>query len=350
MKHAKYSPSSSSRWTKCPSSLQYAPSEEETEASIEGTTAHMLNDLCWSKDIDPLDCLGLHLNNRVVDEDMANGSDMWMQEVSRYVRMFPGCEVKTEQRLGEGEFFGTADMIIDALDSLIILDYKYGHTPVEAVNNTQLLCYATLWLLQNPDRDPEITLVIVQPRNGGVKSWSVTAQEVMEFYDKQVEPVILQQKGGYCSGDHCNFCPGMLQCPELHQLATSPEEFMTPEKAADVLSRAKVLKKYLDKVEEYAHQELEAGREVPGFKLVDKRAARTWSAGEDEILKAARRAGVKKSEMFRKVMLTPAQAEPMLGPDLIRPLVKCESSGTTVVPINDKRSGLDLESIRREFQ
>jgi hypothetical protein len=40
----------------------------------------------------------------------------------------------------------------------------------------------------------------------------------------------------------------------------------------------------------------------------------------------------------------------MLGPDLIRPLVKYESSGTTVVPINDKRSGLDLESIRREFQ
>jgi hypothetical protein len=347
MKHAKYSPSSSSRWIKCPASLQYKPSEEETEASKEGTTAHMLNELCWTKGIDPLDCIGLHLNGFIVDEEMAQGTALWLQTVGDYVKRFPGCTAESEVRLGDGEFFGTADMLLQFPHDVVILDYKYGHTPVEAVNNTQLLCYAAIHLLRRDDH-PTYHLVIVQPRNGGVKTWTATAAEVEEFYEK-VEATIFGDQTKFCSGSHCNFCPGMLQCPELHQLAVEPRpEEMTPEKAAAVLERAKILKKYLDKVEEYAQNVFESGGAIPGFKLVDTRGQRKWAATEEEILKAARRAGVKKSQMYKSVLLSPAQAEALIG-DAVTKLCKVESTGTTVVPLSDRRPGLDIESVRKEF-
>jgi hypothetical protein len=87
---------------------------------------------------------------------------------------------------------------------------------------------------------------------------------------------------------------------------------------------------------------LEDGGEVPGWKLVQKRASRKWSDEEavEKKLKALKISLMDAKE--RPTLKSPAQIEKLCkaeGKDFTKlaDLVVSESSGTTLAPASDKR-------------
>lgn len=119
---------------------------------------------------------------------------------------------------------------------------------------------------------------------------------------------------------------------------------MTDDELAALLDKLEVIEPLIAAVRDLAHDRLEKGRQIPGWKLVAKRATRKW---KDE--QAAWQTIVAKrpdaSRFQVTTVMSPAQAEKAGGKDFYRdvlaPLVEAVSSGTTLAPTDDPRAEID---------
>jgi hypothetical protein len=105
------------------------------------------------------------------------------------------------------------------------------------------------------------------------------------------------------------------------------------------LKKADMLEQWVADVRSLAHQILEAGKPVPGFKLVAKRATRQW-ADDDQALVAMMNEGIPEDELLTSKVISPAQAEKVLkkhGKQLPANQVVAVSSGSTLVEESDPR-------------
>jgi hypothetical protein len=189
--HSRLGPSSSSRWIVCPYSLR-APKTPAGPAAEEGTEAHG-----WGANV----LLG-NCSLADVPDKFAVGVALYVQSV-RSNGITPIVE-RTLQSLEIDEFFGTIDCLLIQGDLAIVYDFKYGKWPVDATDNTQLLCYATL-----AAEHYDVTSfrgVIVQPR--AFKGEKVKAAEFTEYQVEQHrERVKLAAVSDHKqAGEHCRFC------------------------------------------------------------------------------------------------------------------------------------------------
>jgi hypothetical protein len=78
---------------------------------------------------------------------------------------------------------------------------------------------------------------------------------------------------------------------------------------------------------------------VPGYKIVQKQARRKWT-DEGAAKQALLSLGLKESVVVETSIMSPAQAEKALKKrfsELPEDLIKSESSGTTLAPVDDPR-------------
>jgi len=110
------------------------------------------------------------------------------------------------------------------------------------------------------------------------------------------------------------------------------------------------LEDWIKDIRKTAHELLERGAIVPGFKLVQKRATRVWTdagAVEDKIRKAKK---IKLDQGFTLKLKSPAQIE-KLCKELKYPfkdfaaMTASISSGTTLAKESDKRPGVSQKVI-----
>jgi 3-hydroxyisobutyrate dehydrogenase-like beta-hydroxyacid dehydrogenase len=108
---------------------------------------------------------------------------------------------------------------------------------------------------------------------------------------------------------------------------------------SEYLKKTDMLEQWIADVRSLAHQILEAGKPVPGFKLVAKRATRQW-ADDDQALVAMLNDGIPEAELLTTKVISPAQAEKVLkkhGKQLPANQVVAVSSGSTLVEESDSR-------------
>lgn len=114
-----------------------------------------------------------------------------------------------------------------------------------------------------------------------------------------------------------------------------------PAVLSQALGMRDAVKAWLKNIDEFAYREAEAGRCPPGYKLVDKRASRTWgSVGEVAGLLAD--TGLTEAQIYEpRDVRSPAQIEALFPkktlPADVAALVKKESSGHTLVHESDSR-------------
>lgn len=214
--------------------------------------------------------------------------------------------------------FGTNDCCVFVPSfKLTVLDLKYGKGIVEATNNTQLKYYALgalrdlCWNAETEEYEnlpDEVELVIVQPRaphrDGPVRRWSTTSKELIEDYVDELRAAAdatAESNADLNAGNWCVFCPAKAVCPALQGSvkATLGEDFedmegldddSLAEKGRDIanqqhasgdlaqMMRMKPLvEMWLKAIDAHAFEELKAGREVEGFKMVRKRSNRRWA-------------------------------------------------------------------------
>jgi hypothetical protein len=386
--HSELGASKAERWINCPGSVNaerglFSP---PSDYAVEGTAAHALAEKCLTKGVDPYVYLDtsitveVEIAQDVFEKRQIEVTDEMCEAITTYVDYVR--EHTSDERMIEVRFnlaplnppepmFGTADAAdyIERERHLKVIDLKYGSgVAVDAEKNVQLMFYALGVVVEKRKRPSKITVTIVQPRaqhpEGIIRSYTFDWAELLEYKKMLFEAAVATQTADAPRnvGDHCRFCKAAARCPAQRNLAVEiaqsefdiEPEFAVPNlPAADALSDEQLNKvlRAASYVEEwfkacrlYVSNELNAGREFAGWKLVPKRAMRKWK-DEDKTKRVLLMAqGIDADDVVNTKFKSPAQVEAMLKQKQvsldIEYLVEKISSGSNLAPADDPRPAL----------
>ena len=366
--HSPIGASSMYRWAECPGSVALSEGivSESSAYAEEGTEAHELA-ATWLK--------GNGKTPECDDDEMLDNVRVYVDYV--FGLLGSRCKLFVEHGFDLSDVYpgayGTNDAAVyDGVTKILhVIDLKYGAgIYVSARNNPQLRYYAlgALLELQKEGHEVEtVVMTIVQPRcttiEGAARSETIDAVDLMEFaadlvmYAKRTAEPNAPLK----AGDHCRFCPAIIKCPEVQNVkqlvaksefakTTPAEGSVPPDALAKALKAIPILEALVKRIDAYAYQEARAGRSVPGYKLVEKRANRKW-INETEVSLFLGGLKVGDDDIFEpKKVRTPAQMEKKLPShySMLEKFVTKESSGLVLVPIEDKRPAFKPDA-KKEF-
>jgi hypothetical protein len=260
---------------------------------------------------------------------------------------------EVETRVGFGDLlpgvFGSTDLVGRIGNRAVVLDWKFGDgVIVDAVENAQLMFYAAAamrteklqWAFDGVD---EIECVIVQPP--AIRRWVTNVSRIKQFEHELVSAVktALQDDAPLAQGDHCRWCAAKPICPQMTGAVDRAIKQQVINMDVDTLAKhlhtADLLEDWIKDLRALAFGLLEKGATVPGYKIVQKQARRKW-ANESKAKAALLDMGLKESVVVEASIMSPAQAEKALKKrfsELPEDLIKSESSGTTLAPVDDPR-------------
>jgi len=284
--------------------------------------------------------------------------------------------------------FGTGDFYAyDAAGDLHYLDWKFGDgVKVKAEENYSCAFYSA-GLLLGQDEDSKdfiehlkeeseglrVYFHIVQPfrdmtdAEDVVDTWETNEDYLNKFLRIAAEAhskaiALLDVKDAkkipVKAGYWCQWCPVKVQCPG-HQstaekvLEKSPDN-MTAIELGYAVSLAERVDVWSSAVKKFAQQQAEAGVNIPGRKLVQKRAERKWV---DEYLVEKKRKSLKLTKKLcytEPSLKSPAQFEKTYPAEYKKyfglndpkiSLVEKKSSGYTLVSDTDKRPSVTVDGV-----
>lgn len=264
---------------------------------------------------------------------------------------------EVETRVGFGDLlpgvFGSTDLMGRIGNKAIILDWKFGAgVPVPAEENEQLMFYAAA-AMRTPeaqwvfDGATEVELIIIQPPV--IKRWTTTIARIKEFEQTLVKAVKIAQQpdAPLKNGDHCRWCAAKPVCPimtgAVDRAVAIKMEKIDVDKLGAYLHNADLLESWIKDLRSLAEEMLKKGKPVPGWKMVPKRATRSWVKEEDA--KVALLQHLKESEVIETKVVSPAAAEKLLKKQKIKlpdKLTVAISSGNTIAPESDPRPAVVL--------
>jgi Protein of unknown function (DUF2800) len=386
--HAKLSPSASHRWMECPGSIRLSEGIPSTSSMFadEGTSAHELAAHCMINGYNAerfegyyIDIAATNPKDRflkvhgggdrtfIVDEEMVESVQSYLDYLRGVIE--PGDEVDVEfrfdlQHVSVG-MFGTGDCVIykPKTGQLYVADFKYGRgVPVDPDNNPQLLSYGLGAVARHGNRPlSNVTLVVVQPRcrhpKGPVREWTADAIDLLDFEVdlRNAALATMAPDAPLKAGDWCRFCPAAPKCAalaaqvsEIAGLEFAPDgvapDALSPEALSSALDKVSIVESWANRLRAYAHDQAMAGINIPGFKLVEKRATRRWiDEGEVETwLKTIH--DLSEDEIYVREMKSPAEMEKLMPGSnkekraaVLLPMITKQSSGVVLVPATDKR-------------
>lgn len=384
--HALLSASGASRWLNCTPSarLEEEFGKDETSAyAAEGTLAHEFAELIIRhtilKELSQADFEARYyelLENDLYTEDMLD----YVYQYVDYVKDELAAssidtkdailiiEEKVDLRQWIPESFGSCDAIIIADGTMKVMDLKYGKgVPVSAIGNKQLMLYALgaydkysiMYDIVNVD------LHIVQPRINNINSWSVEADELLNWAENTVIPaakLAFNGQGQLKAGEWCKFCKVKARCRELYkaniELAkydfASPQDLLTDDEIADIIDKVPRLVEWANSVLAYATEEaVENGKVWPGHKLVAGRSTRKFT-NEIDVANALIKEGFERDTIFDTKLKSLTALERVTGKKafeaLLGPYVVKSEGKPTLVPLSDKRPALGSEDVVNDFK
>lgn len=365
--HSSVGGSSAKRIMECPGSLQLCAQypSRSSEFAEEGTAGHEAIDLILQgktqhdEDVIGLTLNGIEITREFYDEGVAASLEIF----DKLDKELGGIEFLNEARVtfpGIDGAFGTVDIVGASKDRTIVLDWKLGRgVAVEAEKNAQLLYYAYAAAHSPATRqffspDKPIELFIVQPRvNDGepFTRW-MTSYLQLDAFAMELKAKVEEALGpdpAYRLGPHCKFCNGQPGC-DLYNNRVKATSLLSPDQVrdniAEYLPYADDMIAWGENLKKLAHDLLEQGATIPGYKLVNKRANRSWK-DEDKALRYFAKIGLPAAARHVKKIISPAQAESALKAahlpaELPPALVDKVSSGTTLAPESDKRPAVAI--------
>jgi hypothetical protein len=348
--------STAKRVMNCPGSValvQKMPPQPSNKYADEGTLLHNVIAEIVMSDKHPEEFLHTKYNDQVLTLDLIDNKLVPALAALDQIDPNKEMEIEAETRVGFGDLlpgvFGSTDLIGRLGNRAVVLDWKFGDgVAVEVEENPQLMFYAaaamrteaTKWAFEGAE---EIEMVIVQPP--AVKRWVTTPARIAQFEKDLVKAVKLAQQPNaeLKVGDHCRWCAAKPICPQM--TGAVDRALKTQIEAIDVqtlgayLANADMLEDWIKDLRALAHQILDSGASVPGYKLVAKRGTRQW-VDETKAAEAMLTMNVPRSEIYKEELLSPAQMEKVLKKSKLTlpdDLVVSVSSGTTLASADDPR-------------
>ena len=348
--------STAKRVINCPGSValvQKMPPKPSSEHADRGTLLHnMMEEILVSGDA-PESFIGARYNDQILTQELIDEKIKPAMEALDAIDPDQTMEYEVETRVGFGDLlpgvFGSTDLIGRIGSRAIVLDWKFGDgVMVEVEENPQLMFYAAA-AMRTPeaqwvfDGATEIEMVIVQPPE--VRRWVTTPERIAKFELELVQAVkqAMKPDAQLAVGDHCRWCAAKPICPKMtgavDRALKVQIEALPAQQISTYLKNADMLEDWIKDLRALALQMLESGAKLPEYKLVAKRAIRSWS--DEEKAKVALFAyGLTESEVMESSVVSPAKAEKALKKRKIglpEDLVVAISSGNTLASADDPR-------------
>lgn len=355
--HYGASPSGAERWMRCTASVSQArrfletltPNQQKefasgSSAAREGTTAHAVAEAkirAMLGDIDETELKTTLMELAIMPEEGEGYDDEMDEHVDEYVDLVKTYadaerEVLVEQRVmaaipltgsHDGEVYtisGSTDVTVLPTEDepeLVVGDLKYGKgmdVSVDANPQARIYALGVLELLSDEDGNlttdiETVTYHIVQPRLGGVKTWSEPLEDLLDWRDDVLAPALTAALYGKDEGavfapsdETCQWCPARGDCPALaeERFAKASDMFdavveaeyengpgsfpetdtLSDERLGSLLEQALSVEKLAAELKAEAQRRLFRGAKVPGFKLVNYQPSRKWSDEAEELL------------------------------------------------------------------
>jgi hypothetical protein len=324
--------------------IEKLPKGLSSPAAAEGTLAH---------DIAAKRLTGTFV---VTPEDMYEGVQLYLDTCrdltlgQRWVEL----DLTPALKAWDSDLGGTADFVTYSPDKrlLRVVDFKYGAGVfVSADDNRQLKVYALGAMLAIAKPVDTVEVYIVQPRFEGaepVRMQSFPAFDLMEFAADIAHAAKATRipDAPFVPGTWCTktFCPNARACPALERMqhALLKNDFpaatpFVPAQLSEALASIPLVEARIKAITDFAYAQACEGREIPGYKLVDKRPRRHWT-DEDAVVTWAKDRAIDPYE--KPALKSPAQLEKGLKKDEKKELgqfTASVSSGTVLVPASDSR-------------
>ncbi len=347
--------STAKRVINCPGSVALVakmPPKPSSKYADEGTLLHNVIAEIVMSGQPPEHYLGTKYEDQVLTQELID--DKLKPALAALDEIDPKqeMEIEAETSVNFGDLlpgvFGSTDLIGRLGNRAVVLDWKFGDgVAVEVEENPQLMFYAAAamrtpaaqWAFEGVT---EIEMVIVQPP--AVKRWVTTPERIAAFELQLVQAVKVSEKPNAKLevGDHCRWCAAKPVCPQMtgavdRALQTKLQAIDT-QMLGSYLANADMLEQWITDLRALAFAMLESGAPVPGYKLVAKRATRSWT--DEEKAKAELLKSLPESEVVEMSVISPAKAEKALKKRKIGlpdDLVVAISSGNTLASVDDPR-------------
>ena len=321
--------STAKRVIACPGSVALVakmPPKPSSEYADKGTLLHNVISEILDKDLPGHTFIGTKYNDQVLTEELYVEKIETALAALDEIDADKKLEYAVETRVGFGELlpgvFGSTDLVGRIGTRAIVLDWKFGDGVVVGVEeNPQLMFYAAA-CMRTPEAQwafegaTEVELIIVQPPV--TRRWVTTIERIKQFEQELVMAVHESQKpdARLQHGEHCRWCAAKPICPRMtgavdRALKTQIDQVDLPT-LGKYLQNAELLEQWIADLRAMAHNLLENGKQVPGYKLVHKRATRQW-ADEKKAVAELHNMGLSREELFKPEELSsPAQVEKVL--------------------------------------
>lgn len=348
--------STAERVINCPGSVKLAatmPPKPSSSYADEGTLLHdCMADLLELKFKSARDMIGRKYNDITLTEELVEEKLLPALRLLNTIDPDNQMDYEVEQRVGFGDFlpgvFGSSDLLGRLGDTAIVLDWKFGSgVMVEAEENAQAMFYAcaarrtdlTKWIFKGATK---VLIAIVQPP--GIKLWETTPERLDRF-EEQLSVAVrhARQDGAALSaGKWCKWCAAKPICPvmtgEVERVKAAQIAALPTDQIGAYLKTADQLEGWIADLRALAFSMLESGAAVPGYKLVAKRATRSWVS--EEAARALLLEHLPESELMETKMCSPAVVEKKLKKlklALPEGSTVAISSGNTLADVDDPR-------------
>jgi len=389
--HSPVGPSSGERWLFCPGSVAATQDMPDTTSDFaaEGTFAHYVTELARNEDNDAKYYQGFTSEDGkwTCDKEMVDG----VQNFLDYMEQWEG-DTFVEQRVSYDAWvengFGTSDHICVEIEKkhCVVADFKYGKgIQIFAKGNIQGKLYA-LGVFQDFGHLYDIdnfTIVISQPRIDHRDQWEISTQKLLQWANDVVEPAgirveeavaIYEDMGEipdeyFKAGAWCQWCKikgdckiraamvresvllgiedvefeGGIDDPGEEMPTVSNPAIMNDVELGEAAELVDEISKWCKDIVHTLTQRVMAGAKISSgkkeyWKMVTGRANRKWY-DEAKTEKKLRGAKLKIGEIFSRKMISPSQAEGLLGKKhkALLGLIQSPQGSPVLVPGSDAR-------------
>lgn len=378
-KHALLSASSAERWLNCTPSARLAENYEDTTSpyAAEGTLAHDLAETILRIQLEGESPWIKEAFNKAKEHEMFyEGMIDEVEDYTSYViESYYEAVAKTkdakiflEEKLDFSMYvpkgFGTGDCIIIADGEMEIIDLKFGKgVEVSPINNPQLKLYALgayekYGFIYGIEK---IIMTIAQVRLNNISSWTITADMLENWAEKELKPkadIAYKGKGETVPGNWCTFCKVRHTCRARAEMNlgtfkkyNKDPKLLNDKEIAEILGQASDIQKWAKEMQDYALDEALKGTKYPGFKLVEGRSNRKIE-DEEGLAKLLLQEGYEEEKIYKpKALEGITKLEKLVGKkkfaELVEGFVVKPPGKPTLVSEDNKRP--ELDSVEEDF-
>lgn len=192
-------------------------------------------------------------------------------------------------------------------------------------------------------------------------TYETTPSDLLKWGESVLKPKALMALQGEESlqvGAYCKGCPAEVRCREkgsksleLAGYSQKPLSLYSEEELGSILTEAGQVVYWIEALTDYMYTQALEGAVYPGWKLVEGRSSRRYSAIED-VLEILLKAGYQEEQLYERKFLTLSALEKWLGKKnvkaLIGELIEEVPGKPVLVPEQDRR--LPISQLQRARQ